>query len=205
MNTYVVNLVSGPGAGKSLDCALLFAELKLRGYVCEYAPEVAKQLVWQQRFDELDNQYHVSMQQYKLFKSMDGKVQFVITDGSLLHGLYYNRHNPTNVSNVDKTEEQILKWFREFNNIVLFLERGDFHYEQAGRQQTEDQAKKIDGELRNILEYRMISYTVFNSESQHVKSMADYVEKVYRAGIAVKAMDPIKTLKVMSGEETVKL
>jgi hypothetical protein len=43
-------------------------------------PEFAKQLVWKKEFDILNNQYYVSTQQYILLKSMDGIVEYVITD-----------------------------------------------------------------------------------------------------------------------------
>jgi pantothenate kinase-related protein Tda10 len=42
MNTWVVNFISGPGAGKSVMSASIFVQLKLAGYNTEYCQEYAK-------------------------------------------------------------------------------------------------------------------------------------------------------------------
>jgi len=173
--TKVVNIVAGPGGSKSLTAALLFAGLKLKRHVVEYAPEYAKNLVWLEQFRTLDNQHYVSTQQYELIKRMDGKVEFIITDGSLLHGLHYNRANPTNVSNVEKTERQILEYFHEFVNVVIVLKRGDYEYEQAGRQQNEHEAKAIDVELRRILNAHGVKYVEFDASPDAVPTMIEYI------------------------------
>lgn len=175
MRTRVVNLVAGPCAGKTVVSALLFAHLKKAGYLTEFAQEYAKDLVWQERFDELDNQYHVSTQQYRKFKSMVGKVEFIVTDGSLIHGLYYNRHNPTNVCDVDKTEKKILEYHNEFENIVIFVERGNFPFEQAGRQQNEAESKSIDTEIKNILLRHNISYITFRNGVDSLETLANLI------------------------------
>lgn len=156
--------------------ALLFAHLKMKGYVVELVSEVAKTLVWQGKFTELNNQYHVTNSQYKLFKSMSGKVEFIVTDGSLLHGLYYNRYNKDNVSDVVKTDQYIRKCFNEFNNIVIFLERGDFKYEQSGRLQNESEAKLIDVILANLLQDYHVPYKVMKLKGSNVDEFIEYVE-----------------------------
>ena len=44
VKTYVINIIGAPGVGKTTISALLFAKLKLRGYICEYVQEYAKKL-----------------------------------------------------------------------------------------------------------------------------------------------------------------
>lgn len=154
---------------------LLYAKMKIAGAVVEHVPEYAKKLVWAKKFSSLDNQYHVSTKQYENLKSVYGCVQFVITDGSLLHGLYYNRNNPTNVSNVDLTHDKILEYYRDFNNINIYLTRGDFKYEQAGRIQTEDEAKQIDIDLRKILDDNGVEYRVFKSDESVVDEIVNHI------------------------------
>ena len=68
--TIVVNFVSGCGAGKSLMSALTFAELKMKHLNVELVQEFAKQLVWENRIDELDNQFLVTKTQYKMIKAL---------------------------------------------------------------------------------------------------------------------------------------
>ena len=54
--TIIINFISGAGAGKSLMSALTFSELKMCHYNAELVQEYAKNLVWQEKFDELNNQ-----------------------------------------------------------------------------------------------------------------------------------------------------
>jgi tRNA uridine 5-carbamoylmethylation protein Kti12 len=165
-NTKVINIIAGPGAGKTTICALLFYELKIRKHVTEYVQEYAKTLVWKKDFDILNNQYLVTTEQYKLFKTMIGQVDYVVTDGSLLHGLYYNRYNIHNTSNVEKTEQLILDCFGQFNNINIFLERGtSYPYETQGRIQTEEEAKEIDNILKHLLRLHKISYITLTADN----------------------------------------
>ena len=59
--------------------------------IVEYVQEYAKNLVWTKDFDTLNNQYYVTSQQDKLFSQMNGHVDFIVTDGTILHGLYYKQ------------------------------------------------------------------------------------------------------------------
>lgn len=167
----VVNLISGPGAGKTTMAALIFAEMKILGHNVEYVSEYAKPLVWLKEFEILNNQYHVSMSQFRLFDSMRNAVDFIVTDGSLLHGLYYNRTNKNNVSNIEKTEESILRWYNTFDNINIFLDRVDNPYMQEGRIQTFNEALEIDCELKNILKSFNIRYTEFIAKRENTKEI----------------------------------
>lgn len=161
MKTKVFNFVGGPGAGKSSVAFVVTVLLGLRGRVAEYTAEVAKDLVWAEKFDELDNQFSVSKAQYERFKARVGRVEFIVTDGSLIHGIYYNRVNEENVSNVEKTEQFIVQRYNEFDNIVVFVERGDFPYQTEGRYQSEEEAKAIDGKLKDLLHEFKIPYVVW--------------------------------------------
>jgi hypothetical protein len=157
--TRIVNIVAGPGAGKTTLAALLFGEAKVAGASVEYVQEYAKKLVWLRDFDQLNNQHMVSLKQYRLLDSMRGLVDWVITDGSLLHGLWFNRHNPDNVSDQRKTEASILSWFRSFDNVTLFLERGGVPYEHAGRLEDLPTARRIDEGLKALLAEHGVPFT----------------------------------------------
>lgn len=174
--TYVVNFIAGPGCGKSTISALIFAHLKLNHNVVEYVQEFAKQLVWM-KDDNLNNQYYVSSQQSKLFTQMEGLVEFIVTDGPIIQGLYYNLFNRDNTSDVKKTEELILNKYHHFLNINIFLERGEFPYETQGRQQTEQQAREIDVILKHLLNRHHIPFVCFpgNCEPSNIQKIMDFI------------------------------
>ncbi|QKF94140.1 AAA domain-containing protein (nadR/ttd14) [Fadolivirus algeromassiliense] len=177
--TYIVNLIGGPCIGKTTLSALIFAKLKLHKnkYVAEYVQEYAKQLVWTKNFDLLNNQFYVSQYQYKLLKQMNGCLDYVVTDGPIIQGLYYNLHNKDNISNIDKTEKFILQCHSEFNNINIFLKRGNYEYESQGRLQTEEESREIDVILKHLLKQNGIEFEVFdaNSEEENINKMIDYI------------------------------
>jgi len=159
----IVNFIGGPGIGKSIISALVFAALKVAGHTTEYVQEYAKQLVWTKDFDTLNNQYYVTNHQYNLLKMIETKVKYIVTDGPLCHGLYYNIYNPHNTSNTNKTQDYILKSHFSFSNINIFLVRGNYAYEQEGRLQTEQEAKEIDIVLKHSLRAAKIEFTEFPS------------------------------------------
>lgn len=173
--SHVINLIGGPGCGKSVISAAIFCELKLRGYVTEYVQEYAKKLVWTKNFDTLNNQYYVTNKMVNQIECMVDRVTFIVTDGPIIHGLYYNKHNPDNICNIQKTEDYILKSHNKFNNINIFLQRGNFAYETHGRMQNEREAIEIDEILIELLNTNNIEFTSFVSDIKNTKSIVDYI------------------------------
>lgn len=155
--TKVINFIAGPGAGKTTLACTLFVQLKLKNFVCEYVPEFAKSLVWEENYNLLNDQYYVSKKQFELLNNLNGKVDYIITDASLFQGLFYNINNPENVSNIEKTEKMILNSINKFDNINIFINRHPNNvYEVEGRIQSEKEAKDIDKKLKVMLmEYDM--------------------------------------------------
>jgi uncharacterized protein YozE (UPF0346 family) len=175
MKTKVINFVGSPSVGKSLICALVFSHLKLHHYTAEYIQEYAKMLIYLEKFDELYNQYNVSFQQYKMINSVKNKVEYCVTDSPLLLGLYYNRNFSQNVSNVQKTEEMILSKMSEFDNIYIFLERGDYPFEETGRIHNYEQSLQIEKELRLLLDELNIPYKAYKSDKDNIPAMLEYI------------------------------
>ena len=176
--TYIINIIGGPGIGKTTISALLFASLKIKGYICEYVQEYAKKLVWLKDYDTLNNQFLVSREQFNLLKQIDGQVDFLITDGPLIHGLYYNKYNKDNNSNIDKVEKFILDSIDKFNNINIVLERVNREYEKEGRIQTEEESRDIDVILKHILRTNHFQFITFDAEPSQVDNIVNEIEKI---------------------------
>jgi len=174
--TKVVNLIGAPSVGKSVFAGLIFAELKIKNYITEYIQEYAKHLVWMEDYETIKNQYYVTTQQYKILKSVNNKVDIIVTDGALFHGLYYNRTYYDNVSNIEKTEVKIKEYMNEFDNIYIFLERGEFRYENEGRLHTYEESVKINKEMKELLKELDIEYLEIKSDKTNIKDMLEYIE-----------------------------
>lgn len=176
MKTKVINFIGSPGCGKSLMSALTFAELKMRHFSAEYVQEYAKTLVWQKKFEELDNQYQVSTEQYRLIKAAHGSVEYVVCDSGLILGMFYNKYNPANVCDIAKTEKMILQKSLEFDNIYIFLERNEeFPYETAGRIQNEEESRDVSVGLKCLLDSLGFPYLSVVSSKDSIQQILDYV------------------------------
>jgi len=163
--TTIINFISGPGVGKSVMTSDLFVKMKCSEYNCEIVPEYAKSLVWTNQQELLNDQYNISYNQYLLFRSINNNVDYIITDGSLIHGLAYNILNKHNVSDQKRTHNSILKWFHEFDNINIFLTRNkNIKHETIGRNESEDEAIRVD---------KILEFVLLDNNIEHFKIDAD--------------------------------
>lgn len=156
----IINFFSGPGSGKSTLAAELFVHLKKQNKNVEYLQEYAKKLVWTKKFEILNNQHLVTYKYYESIKAIASveEIEFIILDSSLLNGLWYNRNNLDNLSNIEKTEKHIFQYYNEFDNVNFFINRGRYTYNQNGRIQSESQALAVDSGIKDILQHYDIQY-----------------------------------------------
>ncbi len=169
--TPVLNLIGGPGTGKSTTMAGTFFELKSRGITAEMAPEWFKGKVWEGTAEKLvgDQLYITAKQNHEIHRLMDTGVQAVITDCPLLLGIVYGEQES------DTFKKMIVETFAKYNNTVVFLNRLKT-FDPEGRMQTEDQAKGIDVKVREIMDFLGIPYQVVDCGREAPKVLADMIE-----------------------------
>jgi hypothetical protein len=173
--TIIINILGAPGIGKSTIAALLFYKMKSHEYNVEYVQEYAKKLIWTKRFDELNNQHQVTKKQYQVLKNMDGHIDFIITDGPLLHGVIYNKLNKDNICNVEKTQEYIYKCNDHFKNInILLTHVNNRTYVNAGRVHTESESYMIADMLKDILQTK--EYKSFPASGEYIDEILEYIK-----------------------------
>lgn len=170
--TKVINIIGGPGCNKSLFSSAIILQLILHNKTVENIPDFAKSLVWQRDFEGLKNQYQIAQRQFDTLELLDGQVQFLITECSLPQILYYNEHYEENICDVAKTRAQILRWYKQQDNINVIVERGDRKYVHSGRMQDEDEAIKIDRALRAGLTREGLPYTVLKPDISDINAFA---------------------------------
>ena len=157
-NTIVVNLIGGPGSGKSTCASGIFYKLKQSGINCELALEFAKDKVWEDSIKVLDDQLYIFGKQYhKLFRLKD-KVDVIITDSPLLVSILYNK-TPSKYFN-----DLVVEQYNTFNNMLFFINRPDT-YQIEGRLQNANDAKAIDDETKCMLKDNNIPYTEISCEN----------------------------------------
>lgn len=170
--TKVINVIGGPGCDKSLVTSAIILYLKLRQKTVEVIPDYAKSLVWQRNFEVLKNQYFIAQRQFEMLELLDGQIQYLITECSLPQVLYYNENYADNICDIAKTHKQILAWYKQHDNINVFVERGDRKYVHTGRFQDEEQAKAIDRGLRTLLTRENLRYTALPPNVDAINAFA---------------------------------
>lgn len=150
-DTLVINLIGGPGCGKSTIAAGLFYELKKQGYLCELVTEYAKDKVWEESYKTLDDQIYVFGKQFHRMFRVKGKVDVIITDSPLPLSIIYDKGES------DYFHNFVIEQYNEFRNIMIFVER-ETKYENEGRMQNEQEAIEIDNHIKNMLIENEISY-----------------------------------------------
>lgn len=160
--TKVINLLGGPGVGKSSIAALIYGKMKLQGYNVELAREVAKDWAWEGRIPGTYDQTYLFGAQSRVESRLYGKVDYIISESPLIlsaiYELFYFEDSiiePSIVKYLTKVKKNGIL----HSNYLLSRKEG---YENTGRHQTEDEAKTIDTSIVDFLnkhEYEYIRVT----------------------------------------------
>lgn len=176
MKNIVINFIAAPCVGKSTMASLLFAEMKMSHHSVEYVQEIAKKLIYEEKYEELNNQYNISKAQYDIIKAVSKKVKYTITDSGLFVNLFYNREYKDNICNTEKVEKIFREKLDEFHNINIFLSRNnDFPYEQEGRVHDEKQSKEIEQRMEDMMIEYKLPYKKFVSYKGNLMNIIEYI------------------------------
>lgn len=166
----VINLIGGPGSGKSTAMAGVFYNLKRLGVNCEMVTEYAKDKVWDESYYVMKDQLYISAKYFhKLWRVAD-KVDFIITDSSLLSGIFYDTTKSQSFENL------LIEEYKQFDNVLYFLNRDDTFYQTVGRIQDLKEAKEIDEKIKRFLDSHEIPYKEINAGSACEIIMKDILE-----------------------------
>ena len=171
--TLVINLIGGPGSGKSTCASGIFYQLKKLGINCELALEFAKDKVWEESIKILDDQLYVFGKQYhKLFR-LNGKVDVIITDSPLLISILYNK-TPS-----EYFDKLVIEQYHTFNNLLFFINRAET-YQTEGRLQTKGESMALDYMMKHILLTNDIEYDEVSCENA-----VDYIVDIVKTKLGI--------------------
>lgn len=162
-NTVVVNAFGGPGAGKTTACFDIVSEFKKRGFVADYVPEYATELVWDNNLSMLDgteeHQRLLLAEQKHRIDRLIGKVDFVVTDSPLLLNITYNKQL------TPEYEKTVRDYFGQYNNFTFVIERDDSKFTEKGRIHNLSESKEKDKEIRQMLSSFGIYYGTYRHDT----------------------------------------
>ncbi len=180
LKTVVINAFGGAGAGKTTAALSIAAELKKHGYVTEYVPEYAKELILSNNFAALDgtlkNQRKVyEEQKYRITRCI-GKVDFVVTDCPIIiSGMFLNDCPEKN-----DFQREILEQFNKNANFSFVIQRDENKFEQANRMGTFEEAKAMDADIQQYLKDNNVQFGCYDHAhlDNIVKHSIEYYEKL---------------------------
>jgi len=170
----VINLFGGPGCGKSTCAHGLMHIMKGIGIDVEYAPEVAKDLVFDNDMETLKNQREIFRRQLKRIRRYEGKVEWVVTDSPIpMSCVYKNMYLHPQRKKDDKPPEmlgpefdkEVFEAYYRFSNENFFLNR-TIPYRKIGRIQNRAEADVIAEKILEFMRYSPIVFRKIDGDKQ---------------------------------------
>jgi len=171
-----IQLFGGPGTGKSTTAAGLFYEMKTQDYIVEYIQEFAKELTFSRDYTRLSDQLLILGEQHHRMKRLEGQIEFLIHDSPFVMGLTYlenDKHLPKDIY-----IDLITTMYNSYNNLNIFLKRStDLEYQEYGRSQSLEEAKKKDNEILQMLDDNNIPFIEIEMGKNAVRQILEELIK----------------------------
>ena len=184
----IINLMGGPSSGKSTTAAMLFSQLKqlkkkkvqsIKDYEIELVTEFAKDCVYDQSYETLDNQLYITGHQHHRFwrilnywlkNNINNGI--IITDSPVIAGLMYLKNHDDNVKKLFNELFFKLSDFPEFKDVLdiknkYFVLERDHEYEPLGRVQTAEESNQITENIKEFLKSKNIDFTTVKTSDAH--------------------------------------
>lgn len=157
-----INLFGGPGSAKSTVSAFLYYNLKIRGLRVEQVYEYIKMWTYIPRKPiSWDSFYCQAKQITKEDIILRGNVDYIVSDSPVLLQYFYAWYHK------DYGQEAMISASRQLDNLYpslnIFLSRPqDAKYDTVGRYEKEEESKKIDGLIIDLLKREGIEFKTFD-------------------------------------------
>lgn len=180
-NTRIINLIGGPGVGKSTAAGILFGEMKKRRMSVEYASEFAKELTWK-KSNDLDDQIYIAGHQHNKIYSLLGEVDYVITDSPIFLGAIYasrslNKYDSKAKRIVLDLSLLLLTLHFAMNSYTILVDRSNRAYDLSGRNENHDEALFIDREIKSFMDLHEIKYVKIDRPELVLELMSEILRK----------------------------
>jgi tRNA uridine 5-carbamoylmethylation protein Kti12 len=138
-----INLLGGPGSGKSTTAAWLFSELKRKLVSVEHVNEYVKAWAYANRpVDHYDQIYFMAKQMQYEYRFLKNGVKNIVTDSPVdLSIVYAPEHLKPAMRLMCQT------YNKDFDFVNIFIARGDKPYVQEGRYQDKKCAMEVDQKI----------------------------------------------------------
>ena len=176
----VINFFGGPGIGKSTIAMDLCSSMKKFKMDSELVTEYAKDMVYENRSNILEDQIYIFAKQNRRVKRLEKHVDYAICDSPILLSTIYASYAYPNAEDSAILSSFILlaiNTFNKYDNINFLLERNNtIEYETYGRFHNEKQAIEIDNKIKSILDMFKIKYHIIKAGEETHKKILTMVQ-----------------------------
>ena len=88
--------------------------------------------------------------------------------------------------------------FSRYTNFTIFVERGNSFFEREGRIHTEDESRKLDGEIKEMLRSSGVYYGTYRHDTIDV-SISNMIKT--RARLEQQAREPVTPNQMIGGDK----
>jgi len=201
--TIVVNIIGGPGVGKSILASDVFSAIKRASITCEISHEYIKKKLREKALKAVESQIYIfAKQQFQLYSLRD-EVDVIVTDSPIILSAVYDRTNCPYLKGL------VLKENAKYHNLNYLLHRDEnVPYETEGRYQDADGAKDIDKKVFDFLNEEGIIYKdVYGIDNDTLQTIVEDVKKLLKVESKGFKIDrilqsiPIMVKKILNGKE----
>lgn len=173
--TKIINLFSGPGAGKSSIAAGLLYELKKKHISCDAPYEFPKTLAWDENHLAIQDQLYVLANQHRGIVKSYGKVDYIISDSPILLSLIYRNYYkgveyPSTLYN-ESFDKMVLDTHSYYDNLNIVLKRSVGVYNEKERYQNLEKSIELDNMIQSKLDECNIPYIEINVDNNTVNNI----------------------------------
>lgn len=173
MKGNLVNLLGGPGCGKSTLAANLYVKLKQQHVDVEYVNEYAKELVYEENTLGLQDQLLVVAKQYHRVWAAARHNSVVITDSPFMLAPIYNVETSMHFNSL------VHEIHSSFNTINVVLKRSSQPHTMVGRIHSLTQSISIDNRIRVLLDEYGIDYVEFDPINDKVNPLVELIKQEF--------------------------
>lgn len=168
-----INLLGGPGLGKSTLAAFIFQQMKKEGYKIELVTEYIKTWTYIPRSPRSWDSFYCQMKQvHQEDVILRSGMPLIITDSPIFLGCFYAWHHGD--PGVPMMLDVVKRFDQMYPSLTILLDRGTIFYDPAGRYETQKQALEADQQLAIFAECH-IKFETF-SAIEH-QAILDYVKQ----------------------------
>ena len=156
-----LNIIAGPGAGKSTKAAWLYSQLKIQNFSVELIGEYVKAWASQDREVKKYDQYYLfgKQQQYE-YRHLSFGVKNIVTDSptfmsSIYAEIYHGAKYAKPLEMMDDLYEE------EYPSYSMFIDRTGMEYVTEGRFETESQAIDVDNAILKKMKTKKRNFEIF--------------------------------------------